>query len=146
MEIINSAHLSEDDMFDLSELFMELTGANQNFEKMKKNLEIIQENHLYHLLCAKVNNKIVGSLMGIICHDLVGECHPFMVIENVIVSPKYQRCNIGKMLMSEIERIGKSMNCHYAMFVSSATRKAAHSFYESIGYDINSVQGFKKFL
>lgn len=54
--------------------------------------------------------------------------------------------NIGKALMNEVEKIGTEKNCYYIMFVSSIHRKNAHRFYESIGYSLDSVQGFKKFL
>lgn len=36
--------------------------------------------------------------------------------------------------------------CFYTMFVSAADKKEAHTFYESIGYGFNAVQGFKKYL
>ena len=110
-----------------------------NFDKIEKNED-------YFLLGAKCNDKLGGSLMGIICHDLVGECKPFMVIENVIVSSKYRGFGIGKKLMNEIERIGKEKGCYYTMFVSGAQRKEAHKFYESLGYRLDEVQGFRKYL
>lgn len=40
----------------------------------------------------------MGSLMGVANRELIGECRPFMVIENVIVSNKHRRMGIGKML------------------------------------------------
>jgi GNAT superfamily N-acetyltransferase len=53
---------------------------------------------------------------------------------------------IGKALMKRIEEIGKEMDCHYIIFVSSMKRKESHRFYESLGYDLDMVQGFKKYI
>ncbi len=53
---------------------------------------------------------------------------------------------IGKALIYEIENIGRERNCYYTIFVSGIQRKDAHRFYESIGYSLDSVQGFKKYL
>jgi GNAT superfamily N-acetyltransferase len=53
---------------------------------------------------------------------------------------------IGKMLMDEIEKIGKSRNCYYTMLISGGQRTEAHQFYKTIGYTKDLVQGFKKYL
>ena len=50
------------------------------------------------------------------------------------------------MLMEEIENIGRIRDCFYTMFVSGSRRKEAHLFYEAVGYDLDLVQGFKKYL
>jgi GNAT superfamily N-acetyltransferase len=143
IEIIS---IEENDLRGLVPLFEELSYVNCNFDKMLSNFRWIAQNENYVILGAKYKGKIVGSLMGIICHDLVGECKPFMVIENVIVTSAFRGLGIGKKLMIEIERIGKEKNCYYTMFVSGSKRKDAHKFYESLGYGIDDVQGFKKYL
>lgn len=138
--------IERNDLKDLSLLFEELSDKKTDFEIMAKNFEWINNNEDYIVLGAKYNGNLVGSLMGIICHDLVGECKPIMVIENVIVSSNLRGKGIGKKLMTEIERIGKGKNCYYAMFVSGSQRKDAYKFYESLGYKLDEVQGFKKYL
>jgi GNAT superfamily N-acetyltransferase len=144
--MIEIKRIEKNDLNDLSLLFEELSGKKTDFEIMIKNFEWINKNEDYIVLGAHYNGKLVGSLMGIICHDLVGECKPFMVIENVIVSINLRGKGIGKKLMNEIERIGKEKNCYYTMFVSGSQRKDAHKFYESLGYKLDEVQGFKKYL
>lgn len=137
----NKYHLNE-----LSLLFKELSGRDSNLIEMEKQFNIIIDNNNYVHLCAIYNNKVIGTVMGIICHDLVGECKPFMVLENVIVSLDFRNNGVGKLLLHEIENIAHNINCHYIIFVSDMDRINAHKFYESIGYDLNVVQGFKKFL
>lgn len=144
--MITITRIVHHDLPELSRLFEELSGKKTNFDLMVRNFECIQKSEDYVVLGARYGDKLVGSLMGIVCHDLVGECKPFMVIENVIVSDRFRGQGIGKKLMNEIEGIGRGKDCYYMVFVSGAQRKDAHKFYESLGYGLEEVQGFKKFL
>jgi len=78
--MIEIKKITRDDLKDLSSLFQELSGKKTDFEIMVKNFERINKNEDYIILGAYYKDKLVGSLMGIICHDLVGKCKPFMVI------------------------------------------------------------------
>ena len=131
---------------ELATLYRELAGTDTPVRKMRKSFEWIQSNPDYIVLGARWKGILVGSLMGIICHDLVSECRPFMVLENVIVSQHYRRRDIGNRLMQEIEKIARKRKCYYIMFVSKGGRKEAHRFYESLGHRLDTVKGFKKYL
>jgi len=135
-----------DDLESLAQLYEELSGEKTDLCRMKDNFKVMESNPNYILLTAKENNLVVGSVMGIICIDLVGKCRPFMVIENVIVKNAWRGRGIGVKLMEEIEGIGRKRECYYTMFVSGVHRKEAHQFYKAIGYDLDFVQGFKKYL
>lgn len=138
--------IEPNDLIELASLLEELSGMKTNMSMLTKNFELMGKDADYYVLGAKIDHKLVGSVMGIICRDLVGECRPFMVVENVIVSKNFRGHGIGKKLMLELERIGKERNCYYTMFVSGAQRKEAHKFYKTIGYKLDEVQGFKKYL
>lgn len=136
-----------DDLIELSNLYEELSGNKTNMVKMKESYYRINANPDYVLIGAKDDNRnLVGSLLGIVCHDVVGDCRPFMVLENVIVKSNCRGLGIGKKLMNFIEDYCRERNFYYIIFVSSKNRKESHKFYESLGYDINAVQGFKKYL
>lgn len=137
---------SADDMESLAQLFEELVSEKTDRSKMSESFKRITSNPDYILLTAKVDGQVAGSVMGIVCLDLVGKCRPFMLIENVIVSSAYRARGIGTMLMNEIENIGRLRNCYYTMFVSAGHRKEAHQFYKGCGYDLDLVRGFKKYL
>jgi len=143
MEIVQ---IQKNDLPDLSQLHEELSDMKSNFSKIEANFALMIRNDYYHLIGAKIDKRLVGSLMGILCLDLVGECRPFMIIENVIVSSDYRNKGIGKALLNEIEMIAKKLNCYYIFFVSGDNRKEAHRFYESVGYNNDKVKGFKKYL
>jgi GNAT superfamily N-acetyltransferase len=138
--------ISKSDLPMLAELYKELSGNTGNPEKMTAQFGLMQSNEDYILPGANIDGRLVGSLMGIICHDMAGDCRPFMVIENVIVAGACRKQGIGGMMMNEIEKIAREKNCYYTMLVSGFQRKEAHLFYVSLGYRLDRVQGFKKFL
>lgn len=113
---------------------------------MQRVFRQMESNSAYHLLGYKHEGMLLGSVMGVICHDLVGTCRPFMVVENVIVSAKAQGMGVGKKLMLALEQMANDHDCAYIMFCSSSYRKDAHRFYESLGYKLDEVQGFRKML
>jgi GNAT superfamily N-acetyltransferase len=145
--MVNIKILTPDDGEKLAELYQQLCGVVTELDKMKGNIGWIAANKDYYLIGA-INNhgRLLGSLMGIVCRDIVGSCRPFMVLENVIVALGYRGHGIGTQLLSRIESIARERNCFYVMFVSSCDRKAAHRFYEKSGYRLDAVQGFKKYL
>lgn len=135
-----------DDLESLAQLYEELIDERTDLSKMKENFKLMETNPNYVVLTAKEDKLVVGSVMGIICLDLVGKCKPFMVIENVVVKSAWHGKGIGTRLMKEIEEIGRKRKCYYTMFVSGGHRKNAHQFYKAVGYDLDLVQGFKKYL
>jgi predicted N-acetyltransferase YhbS len=134
------------DLVSLASLFEELVGEKTDITKMRDQFYRIQSNPNYVVLVAKERDSVVGSVMGVLCHDLVGNCNPFMVLENVIVRSHLRGKGIGRRLMERIEEIATDNKCNYIMFVSRIDRKEAHKFYESVGYGLDVVQGFKKYL
>ena len=97
-------------------------------------------------LVADQQNNLVGSVMGIICEELYGDCNPFMVVEDVIVDKHQRRLGIASSLMRELEICALKHNCNYIIFVTESERTEAHRFYESLGYKSDEYKGFKKRL
>jgi len=144
--MITIRSITENDLLALSQLYQELMGQQTNQSKLEQVYRTIQHNEQYIILGAFDEEQLVGSLMGIICHDLVGDCKPFMVIENVIVSPLVRRQGVGKKLMQEIENMARQRDCYYIIFVSGEQRKEAHQFYERLGFKDEKVEGYRKHL
>ncbi|KQY84022.1 hypothetical protein ASD24_09510 [Paenibacillus sp. Root52] len=132
------------DLPALSQLYNELMETPTNEVQMQKMFRYIQQNGHYYILGAFYEGKLVGSVMGIECMDLVGQCKPFMVVENVIVSDQERRQGIGQKLMLQIERIARDLACGYMILVSGDQRKEAHQFYEKLGFKDEKVQGYRK--
>jgi len=138
--------VSANDLPRLASLYEQLAGRTTNMGLMRQSFTWMQSNPDYYVLGAKVGEELAGTLLGIVCRDLVGNCQPFMVVENVIVGNNFRRKGVGKALMLRIEEIAAERDCLYIMFVSSMERRDAHRFYESLGYATDSTQGFKKYL
>lgn len=145
MLTITAIRVSE--LEQLAFLYEELTGVKTNQVLMESRYRKIANNGNYILIGAKdEEQRLVGSVMGIVCTDLVGECQPFMVLENVIVSERHRRQGTGRQLVNYMENCARGRNCYYIMLVSLIKRQEAHDFYQSIGYQRGVVQGFKKYL
>lgn len=136
-----------EDLEDLMELYNNLIARKADLLKMRSLLQEINNDKDYYLLGVRDNNgKIVATTSAIVCKDISGDCTPFMVLENIIVRESLRNKGIGKMMITYIESIAKERNCRYIIFVSAVERIEAHKFYESLGYELNKVKGFKKYL
>ena len=139
--------LAFDDLMGLKLLYEDaFVGSLTNYTRMTEVYNEINNLSTHIILVARKDNKIVGSVMGVVCNELFGECLPFMVVENVAVLNAYRRLGIAKQLMTELEKQSKIKNCTAILFVSSAHRTGAHKLYESLGYGLDKVNGYRKRL
>lgn len=121
-------------------------GSATDSNRMVEVFNQIKDNPNYIILCAKVAHQVVGSVMGVVCNELFGNCLPFMVVENVVVLNDYRRLGIAKQLMQSLEEQAMIKKCTTILFVSSEHRKGAHKLYESLGYGADKVNGYRKRL
>ncbi len=138
--------LLEADLDNLARLYKQFWGEESSLEKMQTTFQKLKGNPNYIILVADQQNCLVGSVMGIICEELYGDCKPFMVVEDVIVDKHQRRLGIASSLMRELERYAAENNCSYIIFVTESERIEAHRFYESLGYKSDAYKGFKKRL
>lgn len=138
--------LTEQDLAALAGLYQQFRGEESSMEKMRATFRRLKGNPSYMFLGAKQEGRLVGSVMGIICEDLYGDCKPFMVVENVVVERDQWRRGIGSALMCGIERCAVDHGCNYILFVTDSARTKAQRFYESLGYKPDAYKGFKKYL
>lgn len=144
--MVTIREIGADSLIALNELYSELTGSLGDQAKLAEVFAAIKADSRYILLGAYVDGELLGSMMGIICQDLVLDCRPFMVIENVVVSARARRQGLGKQLMTAIEEIAHERDCCYIILVSGEKRKEAHVFYEKMGYREEQVEGYRKHL
>lgn len=131
----------------LKELYEDsFEGSTTDFKSMVQTYNLIKDNPNYYILCALIDNKIIGSVMGIVCYELFGKCLPFMVVENVAVIKIHRRQGIAMELMKNLEKCAVENNCTTILFVSSVHRTGAHKLYELLGYGSDKVNGYRKRL
>lgn len=138
--------LNEGDLEDVAKLYTLFWNDRMNLTKMKQKFTEVMQNSNYIFLCAEKEGKVVGTIQGIICEELYGDCIPFLVMENFVVAENYQGKGIGRKLLKELERVGKERNCSQIIFITEADRKETVSFYERVGFNSTSHKGFKKSL
>ncbi|MFW5432897.1 GNAT family N-acetyltransferase [Paenibacillus apiarius] len=139
--------LNVEDVTQLAGLYAELDDRPTNVEKMAARLARLNDDPDYLFLgTADENGKLLGSVMGIICEDLTGDCQPFMVVENVIVAAEAHGQGIGMKLMNRLEEFARERDCHVMMLMSNVKREGAHRFYERLGFSREVGYGFLKSL
>lgn len=138
--------LEEKNLTDLKYLYKDAFGSDTDLDKMYEVFCQIEKNKNQIFLCAKESEKVVGSILGIVCYELIGSCTPFLVIEDIAVLSSHRRLGIAKKLMIKMEKVAKSKKCNMILFVSSKHRHGAHKLYESLGYGIDKVNGYRKRL
>lgn len=136
----------KEDMLELALLYKQFWNEDSSIELMEMKFIELQENPNYILLSALEENHLIGSVLGIICEELYGECKPFLLIEDLIVDHKYRRKGIGKALMTEIEKLALENDCYQILLITHNDRKDAIAFYESLGFNPDTHKGFKKTL
>jgi ribosomal protein S18 acetylase RimI-like enzyme len=143
---IEIAQISNKDLFHLKELYKDAFNSETDYDKMNQVFNLVKNNNDYIILCAKKDNKVVGSVLGVVCYELIGNCTPFLVIEDVAVLSSYRRLGIARELMLEMEKYARAKKCNMVLFVSSVHRYGAHKLYESLGYGVDKVNGYRKRL
>jgi GNAT superfamily N-acetyltransferase len=75
------------------------------------------------------------------------EAEAFVVIGGLVVDKGHRRLGVGRALMDRAENWATERGCSMVRLTSSATRNAAHRFYESVGYtNIKTQYSFIKAL
>lgn len=143
MSTIQIGRITQEDLIHLKQIYEELIEEPTDLASLEKQFKELDRDPHYYLLGAKDGDELAGTVMGVICRDLIADSRPFMVIENVIVSQHHHRKGVGQLLMNELERIAVEHHCGYMILVSSGHRTAAHRFYENLGYT-EDVRGFRK--
>lgn len=138
--------ITKDDLPGLKYLYEDAFGSITDLDKMASLFDEIKDNANQIILVAKEDNKILGSVLGVICYELIGDCSPFMVLEDVAVLKSHRRLGIAKNLLLEMELQAKQKNCNMILFVSSSHREGAHKLYDSLGYGADKVNGYRKRL
>ena len=135
-----------EDVESLSDLNTLFWNESSDSQKMRHKFAQLQINDAYILLCAIENERLVGSVMGIVCEELYGDCRPFLVVENMVVDSSYRNKGIAKALLAELEKRAKARTCTRMILVTETARKDACRLYESVGFHPTANKGYKKKL
>jgi len=138
------ADIGQADLPALAGLYQQLLACEASLKKMEAVLEQVQDDPRHILLGAKIDGRLVGTLLGVACQMLFGQCRSFMVVEDLVVDRDHQRRGVGRALMEELEARSRQLDCSYVMLITDEERPEAHRFYESLGYKSEGYRAFKK--
>lgn len=133
------------DVLDLQKINAEELGYTISLEQTKVQLEHILTDETHHYLIGfedDLSKKLVGYVHAEKYDTLYSET--MLNILGLAVATPFQRQNIGRRLMEELEKIAKENNITSIRLNSGSMRHQAHLFYESLGYDGRKSQ--KRFI
>ena len=135
--------LEKRDLSRLANLYYQFWGDHSDVAEMENQFDMMQTENTHIILVCEINNTIVGSVMGVVCRELYGDCRPFMVVENMIVDKAHRRNGIGRQLLCALETAAKERHCTQMILVTEKDRADACAFYEAYGFSKNTT-GYKK--
>jgi len=138
--------LEASDLQALARLYYQFWGEESALNAMERKFRVLQKNQAYILLCAEENGQLAGSVMGVVCDELYGDCMPFLVVENMIVDQSQRKKGVGRLLFKELERRAMAQGCTQVILVTDESRADARAFYESMGFHPTKNKGYKKKL
>ncbi len=138
--------INENDLNDVANLYSLFWNEKMNLSRMREKFTEISTNSNYIILVAETDGKVVGTIQGIICEELYGDCFPFLVMENFVVEENSRGKGIGRKLLTELEMFGKERSCTQVLFITETDRIDTIKFYEKLGFSSISHKGFKKSL
>jgi GNAT superfamily N-acetyltransferase len=89
----------------------------------------------YRLFVAMIGTQVVGSYALLVMHNMAHGGMPSAVVEDVVVASAFQGRGIGRQLMDHAKEQAKSAGCYKLALSSNLKRHAAHSFYDSLGFE-----------
>lgn len=137
--------LEKRDMKRLAGLYEQFWHETSDVSKMEAQFDVLERENSHIILGAEEEGGLIGSVMGVICKELYGDCRPFLVIENMIVDGAGRRKGVGRALLSEMEKQAKERYCTQMILVTEIERDDACGFYEAFGFQKNN-KGYKKKL
>ncbi|RAN44361.1 GCN5 family acetyltransferase [Herbaspirillum rubrisubalbicans] len=128
----------------ITELYRQLTQDLSVSVSAERITQLSQDANTSLWAC-EMDGIVVGTAMISICADVMYNCQPFAVIENVIVDKGEQAKGIGAALLRNAEAYCLSKDCSKIMLLSSSHRTAAHLFFERMGFDSSAKRGLVKY-
>jgi predicted N-acetyltransferase YhbS len=131
------------DVLSLVELYRELTITTSEVEHSRSPsladyeqvfAEICSDPR-QRLLVAEQQGEVVGTIVVLVIPNLSHNATPWALLENLIVTERYRRRGLGRMLLEHAVGLAKESGCHMVELCSDARRKKAHILYNSMGFE-----------
>jgi GNAT superfamily N-acetyltransferase len=106
---------------------MDLSSAADIFARMQR----VPRYTMYVALAA---GEVAGVFSLLIMENLAHGGAPSGIVEDVVVHPRWRRQGVGRQMMEFAMQQCRQANCYKLMLSSNLQRKAAHRFYQALGF------------
>ncbi|MEK7615784.1 MAG: GNAT family N-acetyltransferase [Patescibacteria group bacterium] len=113
----------------LYSLFTERDYSGHDNDAFKK---VLQSDTSF-IFVAEHETMLIGTVL-ITVRDVIRYARPIAEVDELFVLEAYRKQGVGKQLMHVVEEKTKELNCQRIYLESASDRKAAHAFYEKLGY------------
>ena len=111
--------------------------AKRIFEETKND-----KNQIY--LVGTIDDKIIAHTKITIIPTMYEKMNTYSIINHVCVKKEYRRHNIATIMLDEVTKICKEMNCKTIELWSNNFRQPAHACYKKYGFVVNDAKFFSK--
>ena len=141
-------HACEQDLDAMASLLRVLFSIEQDFtvdnRRQQQGLQLMLENPRGCVLVAEISGVVVGMCTGQLTIS-TAEGGLSLLIEDVVVSPEWQRRGIGKRLILEISEWGKEKGAKRMQLLADSNNERALIFYKGLGWQITRLICLNKF-
>ena len=109
-------------------------GKKLPIEDARRIFEAMSTYPCYRIYVALSAGTIVGTYAFLVMFNIGHLGTPSAIVESVAVAPDCQGRGIGKAMMDHAMAEAVHAGCYKIVLSSNAKRKAAHKFYENLGY------------
>jgi len=149
--VIRDAHPA--DIPRLLELYLQLSDSSQHPEQAVRPLTDVHRAALGRiaadphtdLFVLEAGGRVVATYALYIMANLSHDGRPFAIVENVVVDDALRGHGLGRLLMEHALARARAAGCYKLALTSNRKRRAAHDFYESIGFE-ETHKGFTRYL
>ena len=114
-------------------LYNDFVGSDRYSSLDNDSFDKVLENNNNYVYVVEENGELVG-FASFSVRDVIRYLKPIAELDELFVSEKYRKQGLGRMLMEEVEKQAKTLDCYRIFIESHYNHKAAHSFYESLDY------------
>lgn len=138
MDDILIREASEQDIPRILELYREAgIEAEPGFtpQQARAQLALFERYPSFRVFVAEVQGEVVGTYELLIMDNLAKRGRKSGVVEDVAVSPRYQRRGIGRAMMRHAQAQCRLAGCYKLALSSGLKRSGAHDFYDALGFE-----------
>lgn len=123
----------QSDYEELMQLYNFFVGEDRYLKHDNDSFNKVLNSKNNYIYVAEDNNSLVGFITFSV-RNVVRYPKPIVELDEIFVSKAYRKHGIGKKFMEKMEEEAIKLNCYRVFIESHYDHKAAHKFYEDLGY------------